>query len=86
VRCRGLPVLTLLWILQVLLLALAVVMATSACPYSARMSAAGAKVMPPGHIKAASATKKHADTAVAPGNSRKLKVGDMVVRWLGGYA
>jgi hypothetical protein len=77
VRYRDVLVLTLPWDLQVLLLALAVVMATSACPYSARISTAGGKAMPPGHTK--TATLADADKAVAPGNSRQLKVGDMVV-------
>jgi hypothetical protein len=59
---------------MLLLLALAVVMATSACPYSARMSAAIGKSMPEGHIKPASGID-HQHEAVAPGSSRKLKVG-----------
>lgn len=60
--------------LQVLLLALVVVMATSACPYSARMSTANGKSMPAGHIKQDDAIKSEHEVVV-PGSSRKLKVG-----------
>lgn len=59
-------------LLQVLLLARAVMMATAGCPYAARMAAGKAVAPPPSHVPISNGDVAKPDGVTS---SRKLKVG-----------